>query len=137
MDFDTAHLIETRYFTELTTGQVSKKNLIGTFWFQLNEINAGGSRPQGIAPCVTKKVGVLGAGMMGAGIAFVSASAGIDVVLKDINLAAAEKGKAHSAALLDKKVARGQLTREQREEILARIHATEKRCGPGGLRSDY
>ncbi|MCO8312840.1 3-hydroxyacyl-CoA dehydrogenase NAD-binding domain-containing protein [Pseudomonas mandelii] len=124
VDFDTAHLIETRYFTELTTGQVSK-NLIGTFWFQLNEINAGGSRPQGIAPYVTKKVGVLGAGMMGAGIAFVSASAGIDVVLKDINLAAAEKGKAHSAALLDKKVARGRLTREQREEILARIHATE------------
>ncbi|WP_454876058.1 3-hydroxyacyl-CoA dehydrogenase NAD-binding domain-containing protein [Pseudomonas farris] len=124
VDFDTAHLIETRYFTELTTGQVSK-NLIGTFWFQLNEINAGGSRPQGIAPYVTKKVGVLGAGMMGAGIAFVSASAGIDVVLKDINLAAAEKGKAHSAALLDKKVARGQLTREQREAVLARIHATE------------
>ncbi|MDR8364408.1 3-hydroxyacyl-CoA dehydrogenase NAD-binding domain-containing protein [Pseudomonas sp. JL3] len=124
VDFDTAHLIETRYFTELTTGQVSK-NLIGTFWFQLNEINAGGSRPQGIAPCVTKKVGVLGAGMMGAGIAFVSASAGIDVVLKDINLAAAEKGKAHSATLLDKKVARGQLSREQREAILTRIHATE------------
>lgn len=124
VDFDTAHLIETRYFTELTTGQVSK-NLIGTFWFQLNEINAGGSRPQGIAPYVTKKVGVLGAGMMGAGIAFVSASVGIDVVLKDINLAAAEKGKAHSAALLDKKVARGQLTREQREDILARIHTTE------------
>ncbi len=124
VDFDTAHLIETRYFTELITGQVSK-NLIGTFWFQLNEINAGGSRPQGIAPYVTKKVGVLGAGMMGAGIAFVSASVGIDVVLKDINLAAAEKGKAHSAALLDKKVARGQLTREQREDILARIHATE------------
>jgi 3-hydroxyacyl-CoA dehydrogenase/enoyl-CoA hydratase/3-hydroxybutyryl-CoA epimerase len=105
VDFDTAHLIETRYFTELTTGQVSK-NLIGTFWFQLNEINAGGSRPQGFAPYVTRKVGVLGAGMMGAGIAFVSASAGIDVVLKDINLAAAEKGKAHSA-LLDKKVAAG------------------------------
>lgn len=124
VDFDTAHLIETRYFTELTTGQVSK-NLIGTFWFQLNEINAGGSRPQGIAPYVTKKVGVLGAGMMGAGIAFVSASAGIDVVLKDINLAAAEKGKAHSATLLDKKVARGHLSREQREAILTRIHATE------------
>jgi len=124
VNFDTAHLIETRYFTELTTGQISK-NLIGTFWFQLNEINAGGSRPQGFAPYVTRKVGVLGAGMMGAGIAFVSASAGIDVVLKDINLAAAEKGKAHSAALLDKKVARGQMTAEKREAVLARIHATE------------
>ncbi|PQZ90706.1 MULTISPECIES: 3-hydroxyacyl-CoA dehydrogenase NAD-binding domain-containing protein [Pseudomonas] len=121
VDFDTAHLIETRYFTELVTGQVAK-NMIGTFWFQLNEINAGSSRPQGIAPCVTRKVGVLGAGMMGAGIAYVSACAGIEVVLKDINLAAAEKGKAHSAALLDKKLSRGQLTAEQRDAILARIH---------------
>ncbi|WAT27329.1 3-hydroxyacyl-CoA dehydrogenase NAD-binding domain-containing protein [Pseudomonas sp. GXZC] len=123
VNFDTAHLIETRYFTELVTGQVAK-NMIGTFWFQLNEINAGRSRPQGYAPYVTRKVGVLGAGMMGAGIAYVSASAGIDVVLKDINLAAAEKGKAHSAALLDKKVSRGQLTAEQRETTLARILPT-------------
>ncbi|POA33535.1 MULTISPECIES: 3-hydroxyacyl-CoA dehydrogenase NAD-binding domain-containing protein [unclassified Pseudomonas] len=125
VDFDTAQLIETRYFTELTTGQVAK-NMIGTFWFQLNEINAGGSRPAGFAPHVTKKLGVLGAGMMGAGIAYVSAVAGIDVVLKDINLAAAEKGKAHSAALLDKKVARGQLSAGQRDATLARIKTTEQ-----------
>ena len=59
VDFDTAHVIETRYFTELTTGQVAK-NLIGTFWFQLNEIKAGGSRPQGFAPYLTQKVAVLG-----------------------------------------------------------------------------
>ncbi|KAF1022464.1 MAG: Fatty acid oxidation complex subunit alpha [Pseudomonas sp.] len=123
VDFDTAHLIETRYFTELVTGQVAK-NMIGTFWFQLNEINAGGSRPRGFAPFVTRKVGVLGAGMMGAGIAYVSALAGIEVVLKDVNLAAAEKGKAHSAALLDKRVNRGKTTAEQRENILARIHPT-------------
>ncbi|WP_256831020.1 3-hydroxyacyl-CoA dehydrogenase NAD-binding domain-containing protein [Pseudomonas sp. Pse1] len=123
VDFDTAQLIETRYFTELTTGQVAK-NMIGTFWFQLNQINAGGSRPQSFAPYVTRKVGVLGAGMMGAGIAYVSAVAGIEVVLKDINLAAAEKGKAHSAALLDKKVARGQLSIEQRDITLARIQPT-------------
>ncbi|QXH79809.1 3-hydroxyacyl-CoA dehydrogenase NAD-binding domain-containing protein [Pseudomonas salmasensis] len=124
VDFDTAHLIETRYFTELVTGQVAK-NMIGTFWFQLNQINAGSSRPQGFAPYVTRKVGVLGAGMMGAGIAYVSACTGIEVVLKDITLAAAEKGKAHSAALLDKKVSRGQLTAEQRETTLARIRPTQ------------
>ena len=123
VDFDTAQLIETRYFTELTTGQVAK-NMIGTFWFQLNQINAGGSRPQGFAPYVTRKVGVLGAGMMGAGIAYVSAVAGVEVVLKDISLATAEKGKAHSAALLEKKVARGQLGSEQRDSILARITPT-------------
>lgn len=125
VDFDTAHLIETRYFTELVTGQVAK-NMIGTFWFQLNEINAGSSRPPGFARYVTRKVGVLGAGMMGAGIAYVSACAGIDVVLKDVNLAAAEKGKAHSAALLDKKVSRGQLTAEQRETTLARIQPAQE-----------
>lgn len=131
VDFDTAHLIETRYFTELVTGQVAK-NMIGTFWFQLNQINAGSSRPQGFAPYVTRKVGVLGAGMMGAGIAYVSACAGIEVVLKDITLAAAEKGKAHSAALLDKKVSRGQLTAEQRETTLARIHPTQDDAGLAG-----
>ncbi len=123
VDFDTAQLIETRYFTELTTGQVAK-NMIGTFWFQLNEINAGGSRPQGVPPQATRKVGVLGAGMMGAGIAYVSAVAGIEVVLKDVSREAAEKGKAHSAALLEKKVARGQLSAEQRDVTLARILTT-------------
>ena len=120
VDFDAAQIIEARYFTELTTGQVAK-NMIGTFWFQLNEINAGGSRPQGFEPYVTKKVGVLGAGMMGAGIAYVSAAAGIEVVLKDISLEAAEKGKAYSAKLLEKKVGRGQMSAEKRDAFLARI----------------
>ncbi|SDL54988.1 3-hydroxyacyl-CoA dehydrogenase NAD-binding domain-containing protein [Pseudomonas indica] len=125
VDFDTAQLIETRYFTELTTGQVAK-NMIGTFWFQLNEINAGGSRPKGHEPCVTRKVGVLGAGMMGAGIAYVSAAAGIDVVLKDVSVEAAEKGKAYSAKLLEKKVSRGHMAAEKRDAILARIRTTDK-----------
>ncbi len=123
VDFDTAQIIEARYFTELTTGQVAK-NMIGTFWFQLNEINAGGSRPQGFEPCVTKKVGVLGAGVMGAGIAYVSAVAGIDVVLKDISIEAAEKGKSYSAKLLEKKVGRGQMSADKRDGILARIKPT-------------
>ncbi|VXB87999.1 putative 3-hydroxybutyryl-CoA epimerase [Pseudomonas sp. 8AS] len=123
VDFDTAQIIEARYFTELTTGQVAK-NMIGTFWFQLNEINAGSSRPQGIPQYVTRKVGVLGAGMMGAGIAYVSAAAGIEVVLKDVSIEAAEKGKAYSAKLLDKKVSRGQMTAEKRDAFLARIKPT-------------
>jgi 3-hydroxyacyl-CoA dehydrogenase/enoyl-CoA hydratase/3-hydroxybutyryl-CoA epimerase len=123
VDFDTAQIIEARYFTELTIGQVAK-NMIGTFWFQLNEINAGGSRPQGFEPYVTKKVGVLGAGMMGAGIAYVSAIAGIDVVLKDISIEGAEKGKDYAAKLLEKKVGRGQMSAEKRHGILARIKPT-------------
>ena len=125
VDFDTAQIIEARYFTELATGQVAK-NMIGTFWFQLNQINAGGSRPQGFAPYVTRKVGVLGAGMMGAGIAYVSAVAGIEVVLKDVSLEAAEKGKSYSVKLLEKKVGRGQMSADKRDGILARIKATDK-----------
>ena len=120
VDFDTAQIIEARYFTELTTGQVAK-NMINTFWFQLNEINAGSSRPQGFAKSVTKKVGVLGAGMMGAGIAYVSAAAGIEVVLKDVTMEAAEKGKAYSANLLDKKVSKGHMSAEKRDAFLALI----------------
>ncbi len=123
VDFDTAQIIETRYFTELATGQVAK-NLIGTFWFQLNEIKAGGSRPKGFDTRPTSKVGVVGAGMMGAGIAYVSAVAGIEVVLKDVSPEAAEKGKGYSAALLDKKVSRGHMSAEKREAILARIRPT-------------
>lgn len=121
VDFDTAQLIETRYFTELACGQVAK-NMIGTFWFQLNQIKAGGSRPPGFDTVRTTRLGVIGAGMMGAGIAHVAAQAGIEVVLKDISIAAAEKGKAYSAGLLDKQLGRGKLTAERRDAILARIH---------------
>lgn len=123
VDFDTAQIIETRYFTELATGQVAK-NLIGTFWFQLNEIKAGSSRPKGFEARQTTRVGVVGAGMMGAGIAYVSALAGVEVVLKDLSTEAAEKGKAYSAALLDKKVSRGQMSAQKREAILRLIKPT-------------
>ncbi|OUR68313.1 3-hydroxyacyl-CoA dehydrogenase [Bermanella sp. 47_1433_sub80_T6] len=122
-DFDTACRIESRYFTELTTGQVSK-NMIGTLWFQLNEIKAGGSRPDNIPKYTTKKVGVLGAGMMGAGIAYNSAVAGIEVVLKDISQEAADKGKAYTAAILQKKVGRKRMTQEKMDGILALITPT-------------
>jgi 3-hydroxyacyl-CoA dehydrogenase/enoyl-CoA hydratase/3-hydroxybutyryl-CoA epimerase len=124
VDFTAAQLIETRYFTELVTGQIAK-NMIGTFWFQLNEINAGGSRPKDFPVVPTRKVGVLGAGMMGAGIAYVSACAGVEVVLKDVSLAAAHKGKDHCARLLDKQVASGRFSIERTAAILARIHVTE------------
>jgi 3-hydroxyacyl-CoA dehydrogenase/enoyl-CoA hydratase/3-hydroxybutyryl-CoA epimerase len=121
--FDQACTIESRYFVELTTGQVSK-NMIGTFWFQLNEIKAGGSRPDNIPAYTTKKVGVLGAGMMGAGIAYSSAIRGIEVVLKDISQEAADKGKAYSEALLKKRVSRKQMTEEKMQSVLSLITAT-------------
>lgn len=123
VDFDNGSLIETRYFAELVIGQVAK-NMTGTFWFQLNAINAGESRPQGVEMETFRKVGVLGAGMMGAGIAYSTATRGLDVVLKDVSTENAEKGKAYSEKLLAKKVSRGRMTEEQKAEILNRIKAT-------------
>ena len=125
VDFDTAQSIEARYFTELVIGQVSK-NMIGTFWFQLNDIKSGASRPKGIESTQIKKVGVLGAGMMGAGIAYATAAKGIDVVLKDISIESAEKGKRYSETILCKRVSRKQLTEEKKQEILNRIKATSR-----------
>ena len=120
LDFDTALEIEGRYLTELVLGQVSK-NMISAFWFQLNEINAGGSRPQGLARTPVRRVGVLGAGMMGVGIAHVSAQAGIEVVLKDLDTAAAERGKAVIAERIERDVAKGRLDAQARDALLARI----------------
>jgi 3-hydroxyacyl-CoA dehydrogenase/enoyl-CoA hydratase/3-hydroxybutyryl-CoA epimerase len=123
VSFDQACTVESRYFTELATGQNSK-NMIGTFWFQLNEIKAGGSRPNDIPAYTTKKVGVLGAGMMGAGIAYSSAVCGIEVVLKDVSQEAADKGKAYSEAILKKRVSRKQMTEEKMQSVLALIRPT-------------
>ena len=81
VDVDTALRIESRYFTQLATGQISK-NMIGTFWHGLNAIKSGSSRPQGIAPNQTQKVGILGAGMMGAGIAMPQQAKGLRLFLK-------------------------------------------------------
>ncbi|RKG42545.1 MULTISPECIES: 3-hydroxyacyl-CoA dehydrogenase NAD-binding domain-containing protein [Acinetobacter] len=123
VDVDTALTIESRYFTYLATGQISK-NMIGTFWHGLNAIKSGASRPKDVAKWQATKVGILGAGMMGAGIAYTTASKGIAVVLKDVSVEAAEKGKAYSQKLLDKKVSQGRLSAEKRDQVLGLIHAT-------------
>ncbi|AKS32491.1 3-hydroxyacyl-CoA dehydrogenase NAD-binding domain-containing protein [Mycolicibacterium goodii] len=123
VDFDTATRIESRYFVSLVTGQTAK-NMIQAFFFDLQTINGGGSRPEGIAKQEIKKVGVLGAGMMGAGIAYVSAKAGFDVVLKDVSLEAAQKGKGYSEKLEAKALERGRTTQERSEALLARITPT-------------
>ncbi|QYA55716.1 enoyl-CoA hydratase/isomerase family protein [Acinetobacter johnsonii] len=123
VDVDTALTIESRYFTYLATGQVSK-NMIGTFWHGMNAIKAGASRPKDVAKWQASKVGVLGAGMMGAGIAYSTAIKGVPVVLKDVSVENAEKGKAYSQKLLDKKVSQGRMTAEKRDQVLSLITAT-------------
>ncbi len=123
VDVETALQIEGRYFMDLATSQVAK-NMIKAFFFDLQHIDKGGSRPDGYPRRTFRKVGVLGAGMMGAGIAYSCARVGMEVVLKDVDLAAATKGKGYSAGLLDKAVSLGRSTAEQRDEVLARITPT-------------
>ncbi|PPK64729.1 3-hydroxyacyl-CoA dehydrogenase NAD-binding domain-containing protein [Actinokineospora auranticolor] len=123
VDIDTALRIETQYFVNVAVGQTAK-NMTQAFFFDLQSINKGNSRPSGVEPFAARKVAVLGAGMMGAGIAHSTARSGIPVVLKDVTLEAAEKGKAYSAKILDKAVARGKMTAEAAAEVLARITPT-------------
>jgi len=120
LSFDTAMTVESRGLAYLAVTPEAK-NMISTFFFQMNKVNGGASRPQGVEPQLTKKVGVLGAGMMGQGIAYSSAMAGIEVVLKDISVEAAEKGKAYTEKLLSKRVAKGRMSEEKKAAVLALI----------------
>ncbi|MGW0699764.1 3-hydroxyacyl-CoA dehydrogenase NAD-binding domain-containing protein [Streptomyces sp. NPDC002867] len=131
VDFETAQVIESRYFTELVTGQTSK-NMTQAFFFDLQAVNAGRSRPDGIEPRPVRKVAVLGAGMMGAGIAYSCALAGIEVVLKDVSAEAAAKGKGYSEKLCAKAVTRGRTTQEKADALLARITPTAEAADLAG-----
>lgn len=123
VDFDNAMTIEGRYFTQLATGQVAK-NMIGTFFFQMQEVGAGKSRPKDVPKWKASKVGILGAGMMGAGIAWANASKGVPCVLKDVGIEQAEKGKSYSAQLLEKRVKQGRMTADKAQTTLALIQPT-------------
>ncbi|HEY4095700.1 MAG TPA: 3-hydroxyacyl-CoA dehydrogenase NAD-binding domain-containing protein [Baekduia sp.] len=123
VDFDTAIEIEGRYFVDLATGQVAK-NMIQAFFFDLQRVNGDRGRPEGEAPFRSKKAVVLGAGMMGAAIAYVCAKAGIEVVLKDVSQENADRGKGYSKALVDKAISRGRSTQEKGDALLALIHPT-------------
>ncbi|MEZ5076315.1 MAG: 3-hydroxyacyl-CoA dehydrogenase NAD-binding domain-containing protein [Solirubrobacterales bacterium] len=118
VDFQTALDIEGRYFMELASGQVAK-NMIRSTFFDLREVRR--QRSDGTEPFAPRRAVVLGAGMMGAGIAHSCASAGIDVVLKDLDLEAAIRGKAHSERLVAGAVERGRMSDAAGEELLARI----------------
>ena len=125
VDFETATRIESRHFVELATGSVAK-NIIGTFWFQANEIKSGARRPQGVAPGKVNRLAVLGAGMMGAGIAYAAAARGIDVVVKDASLELAQRALASADKLLAKRQEKGEIDAARRQQTLARIHPTDR-----------
>ncbi len=130
-DFDTASRIESRYFVSLLTGQ-NAKNMIQAFFIDLQAIKSGALRPSGEPPFTPTKVAVLGAGMMGAGIAYTCARAGLDVVLKDLTPESARRGAAHSSGLLDKAIARGRATAADKDELLARIQPTSEAADLAG-----
>jgi 3-hydroxyacyl-CoA dehydrogenase/enoyl-CoA hydratase/3-hydroxybutyryl-CoA epimerase len=123
VDFDNASEIEGRYFVDLVTSQVAK-NMIQAFFFDLQRATGDRGRPEGIEPFKPRKTVVLGAGMMGAAIAYVCARAGIEVVLKDVSLEAAQRGKGYSEKLVARDVQRGRSTQEQADALLARIAPT-------------
>ncbi len=123
VDIDTGLEIESRYFIACVLSPESR-NMINTLWTQLNSIKKGQSRPDGFERSKVNKVGILGAGMMGAGIAYVSAKVGIEVVLLDRNIESANKGKAYSTTLLDKAISRGRSTEAKKQALLDLINTT-------------
>ncbi|HMM54802.1 MAG TPA: 3-hydroxyacyl-CoA dehydrogenase NAD-binding domain-containing protein [Candidatus Desulfobacillus sp.] len=120
-DIDTGLAIEARYFVNLATGAVAK-NMIRSLFFFMRDANKLARRPQGVPAQKFAKIGLLGAGMMGAGIAHAAASAGLEVALLDSAPEKAEKGKARSAQLLGKHVTQGRLSQDAAAAVLARIH---------------
>lgn len=128
--FDTALRIEARWFTQVLVNP-SSQAMIRSLFINKEALEKGANRPK--APDQTvRKVGIIGAGMMGAGIAYVSAQAGIDVVLIDSDQARADTGKAHSESLLDKGIQRRKVTPEKKAEVLGRITATTDHAALAG-----
>ncbi|SDK98488.1 3-hydroxyacyl-CoA dehydrogenase NAD-binding domain-containing protein [Paracoccus chinensis] len=122
VDFDTALRIEARWFTHVLMNP-SSGNMIRSLFINKEALEKGANRPEAPDQKV-RKVGVLGAGMMGAGIAYVSANAGIEVVLIDSTQEAADRGKSYSTGILDKGISRRKVTEEKKAEVLGRITAT-------------
>ncbi len=131
LPFDKALSVESKYFAKLLTDPVAR-NIIRTTFISKQAAEKGARRPAGVPKVQFNKIGVLGAGMMGGGIALVSAQAGIDVILIDRDQGTAEKGKAYSEKAFAKQVAKGVMTQAKADEIMARITPTDDFAKLGG-----
>ncbi len=129
--FDTALKIEARHFTGVLLNP-SSSAMIRSLFINKEALDKGANRPA-VADQSVRKLGVIGAGMMGAGIAYVAANAGIEVVLIDASQESADRGRAHSEGILDKGMKRGKVTAEKKAEVLARITATTDYAALGGV----
>ncbi len=124
VDFDTAVRIESRYLARLIVHPVAK-NMINTFFFNMNAIKSGQSRPKDVPRYKPRKVGLLGAGMMGGGIAYVQASRGVETVLRDVTLEKAEAGKNYSVKVTQPRVDKSRMSPHDQAALLSRITATD------------
>ncbi len=124
LPMDTALDVESKYFTQLLM-HPSSRNMTRTLFLNKGAADKLARRPEGPAKKPVAKLGILGAGMMGAGVAYVSAYAGIEVVLLDMSAENAEKGKDYSRGLLQKRIDRGKMSADKAADILERIHTTD------------
>ena len=122
LPIDLALAVESRYFAKILRSKEAAA-MIRSLFLSKGELDKGARRPAGVAPTNLRKIGVLGAGFMGAGVAYVAASAGLEVVLIDRDQELADKGKAHSEKLISSQIAKGRAKSADRDALLARIHA--------------
>jgi 3-hydroxyacyl-CoA dehydrogenase/enoyl-CoA hydratase/3-hydroxybutyryl-CoA epimerase len=125
VDYDTATRIESRKLARVMVGQTTK-NMVNAFFFNMNAIKSGKSRPPGFETWKPVRVGILGAGMMGAGIAHANATRGIACVLKDVNLEKAQHGRNYTQQLTDKLVQSQRMQASAQLKTMALIQATDK-----------
>src|ERR1700761_82704 len=123
LPIDAALRVESRYFTQILRSKEAAA-MIRSLFLSMQELNKGARRPQGVPPTKVKKLAVIGAGFMGASVGYVSARAGIDVVLIDRDQASADKGKAHAQGVIDDLVKKGRAQQGEGEAIMSRITAT-------------
>ncbi|MFT7121223.1 MAG: 3-hydroxyacyl-CoA dehydrogenase/enoyl-CoA hydratase/3-hydroxybutyryl-CoA epimerase [Neolewinella sp.] len=124
LDFATAYRLDSRYYAQVATSKVAK-NMISTFWFDKQAVRSNGlGRPKGYGKFRPRRVGIIGAGQMGSGIAFLCLRNGLEVILKDVSQPIADRGREYVVEKIEEYIERGTFQLEEREELLSRIKTT-------------